>query len=381
MPDLCDQVVAEIPSVQGPDALIEAQRRVLEAADGRPVALAGERVTSAAWFAALRFLTAVVRSAATDSHLAVLPSGLAAPFASRLAERRARGAGGGQLTTGPVDALEAGAVLLLVDGVVGAPDREEASEKLRPWIEALMAQTRAKRYPDPVRKIPRPAVLAELVASVTPRTRRVLDAAPVQHAGSAALEPRHVPHLMVSHDYDELVAPLLPGVNRQAARRLSALALARLGRRCTWLEAGDVIGMDRLLAKRASSGFSSRVADPDGFWAAVGEAAARMRERGLVDYARRREALADLRTVPRVVMFAASRPAGVKVTTERCRYGAVWLWTELTSGDVREAPAYAGAWHLPATGHGWWQYRRKVEAKISDALLEWGLGLVDDREE
>jgi hypothetical protein len=61
-----------------------------------------------------------------------------------------------------------------------------------------------------------------------------------------------------------------------------------------------------------------------------------------VDYAERRRALADLRSWSEEDCLAICVEAGLPrfVHPRRCRNVATWVWSELTSGDYRRAPAF-----------------------------------------
>jgi len=127
------------------------------------------------------------------------------------------------------------------------------------------------------------------------------------------------------------------------------------------------------------------VTGPEQLWRGVAAVAERLRQRGPVDYRARRQALSGLVTIPVGVLSTAYRRHGQSAPTNprlgSCAAG--WLWTQLTSGSLRDAPALAPAsWpDTPAT------VRRKTVRRLVAALpppvaaelLAWGHSLLDRR--
>ncbi|MEV7394799.1 TniQ family protein [Streptomyces sp. NPDC091215] len=373
---LCRQPLAEIPVRVVPESLVDLQRRVLAVADGAPARIAGERVGGADWFAALRYLTALARLAATGEDVAGLPGFAAEAFVEDQRRRagRPRGGGGTQLVTMPVSAAQALAALALADRVLGA-SRTDAAGPLASWIRRATAQRRAVGGGDPLRHLPRPAVVARMTAAVTPRPSRVAGALPTAEAPT--LEVCHIPHLADPGDYRELMARHLLGTAEVSGRRLTALALARLAGAGSWREAAAALEMDACRAARAANTLVQRIADPDAFWTDARTVIDRLHKQGLVNYAARRAAFGDLREIPHRALTPIFHPLGRDVTWQRQRHAAAWVWQYFTAGDVREAPAYALGWEDGTTTssvrEGWRRFHTNLPAQAEQALAAWGM--------
>ncbi|MFI9077573.1 hypothetical protein ACIGW8_13970 [Streptomyces sioyaensis] len=356
---------------------MDLQCRVLAVADGSSARLAGESVSGADWFAALRLLTAMARLAAGDDDLAELPGFVAEAFRQDRQRRasRPRGGGGSQLGAMPATAAQALAALALAAPVLDASSEREGAHQLGPWTQCLTAQRRAAGGSDPLRHLLRPAVLERMITAVSPRTSRVAGA--LKAVESPVLELRLIPHLADRGDYRALIDVHLPGTAEVSGRRLTALALGRLAGADSWAEAAAVLGMDSRKAARVANTLVQRIADPDAFWAAVRRAAERMRERGFADYAARRTALADLREISHRALVPIFRPLGRDVTWQRQRHAAAWVWQHFTSGDVREAPAYALGWEdgtsTASIREGWRRFHTRLPAPAAAALTTWGM--------
>ncbi|MGW1917137.1 TniQ family protein [Streptomyces sp. NPDC002076] len=373
---LCRQVLADIPAPAVPEAWADLQRRVLAVAEGAPVRIQGEPVSGADWFAALRYLTALSRLAATGEDVADLPDFAAEAFVvdQRRRAARPRGGGGTRLTAMPASAAQALAALALADRVLSAAHTDTAGP-LASWIQRATAQRRALGGGDPLRHLPRPAVVARMTAVVTPRPSRVAGALPT--AQGPALEVRHIPHLADPGDYRELMARHLLGTAEVSGRRLTALALARLAGAGSWREAAAVLEMDACRAARAANTLVQRIVNPDAFWTDARTVIDRLRKRGLVDYAARRAAFGDLREIPHRALTPIFRPLGRDVTWQRQRHAAAWVWQHFTAGDVREAPAYVLGWEDGTTAasvrEGWRRFHTNLPAQAEQALVAWGM--------
>ncbi|MET8209573.1 TniQ family protein [Streptomyces sp. NPDC005373] len=136
---LCRQPLASIPTRAVPEGMVELQCRVLAVAHGSRACVVGEPVCGVDWFAALRYLTAMARLAATGDEIEGLPAFAAEAF-TRDRQRRATrplGGGGSQLGAMPETAAHALAVLVLVDRVLTAPSVDEGAHQLAPWAQRL----------------------------------------------------------------------------------------------------------------------------------------------------------------------------------------------------------------------------------------------------
>lgn len=373
---LCCQPLTAIPTTTVPDPLVALQRHALDVAEGLPARLAGEPVSGADWFAALRFLTAMARLSADNDDFGGLPGFAAEAFlqGQQLREAKQRGGSGSQLGAMPATATQALASLTLASRVLQAPDEDAGAGRLALWAQRAAARRRAAGGGDPLRHLTRPAVLDRMAAAVSPRPSRVAGALSV-------VEPRlldswNIPHLADPAAYRAVIAVHLPGTAEVSGRRLTALALARLAGAPSWAGAATALDMDARKAARAANTLVQRIEDPDAFWTAVRTTAQRMRERGVSDYAARRAALADLREIPHRDLVPVFHPLGRDVTWQRQRHAAAWVWQHLTGGDVHEAPAYALGWEDGTTTgsirEGWRRFHTSLPTPAAAALTAWG---------
>ncbi|GAA2138488.1 hypothetical protein GCM10009760_19860 [Kitasatospora kazusensis] len=381
----CGQVLAEIPTVAVPGVLVDAQRLVLSVANGGRAPLVGEPVTPAVWFEGLRWLVALVRAA--GDQVGPLPVGMppvaAAALMDGARERAQTPVGvGARVRHGPVSAAEAAGLLAVVAPVLTAPDSDAAGPLLAGWLEGAAGVRRARTGSNPLRGLACPPVLDAVARRVGPRASRVAGALPavVPGPGGGPVVPGWaVPQLIDPVDYRELIAAHLPGTAELSGRRLAGLALARLAGAGSWRGAAVLLGMDAAWAARVSNTLVQRIGDVPGFWSAVDAVAVRMAGRGLVDFARRREVLADLREVPHDVLYEVCHPAGRPVTWQRCRHAAAWVWQHFTGGDPREAPAYGVPWPgvtAESQREGWRKFRASLLPLIEPELSAWGVGLL-----
>lgn len=370
---LCSRRLFTLATVTVPSELAALQQRVLDIANGSPVRLAGSPVTQAEFFAALRFLTGVVRLVATAEETAscpTLPSAAAAVFTADQHEgQRARAGGTGNwLQACPPSAAHAAAVLALSAPVLFASGRRTFQDRLTKWMDRTAAIRRLPGEGDPLRPLPRPACLEPFLHA----------------AGVLASRPRakplftadHLPHLVDAGDYTDLIAKHLPHTAEVGGRRLAALALARHAGAAGWLDAAIALGMNPVTAARVTNTLEPRISDVSAFWGDIEQLGTRIVERGLTDYADRRRALSDLTILPHTVLSSLCQPLRYSVTVPRRRHSAAWIWQHFTGGDLYDAPAYAPAlWAPTAMAHvreGGRRFATWLPAPLARALTAYG---------
>ncbi|MET8209562.1 TniQ family protein [Streptomyces sp. NPDC005373] len=376
-PILCRQRLADIPTQAVPAALVTLQQRALAIADGDAAQLAGRPASCAEWFAAVRFIAAVVRLVVHDDELAFLPTAAAEALAevrdARHArrERYARG-GVSDPGAGPATAAEAAAVLALAAPVVDAPDRTSGPQHLAAWA-ARLAEDRVIRYHrfDPLRHLQRPLVMDEMMAVTVPPIRRRpgVNRTPA----STRLEFRHIPQRIGVEDFDEFMAVHLPGVHATNGRHIAALAVARLAGAQSWAQASQALGVPA--ASRTTYRRIEERTEREVFWEAVRALAERMKTRGPIDYEARRTALSSLREVPSRVLLPILQSAGQRLTWKRQRHAAAWLWEHLTGGQAKDAPIYAEGWDgakEASVTFARGRFHAELPQEAGDALLAWG---------
>ncbi|WP_199514916.1 TniQ family protein [Nucisporomicrobium flavum] len=333
----CPALVDKTPAVAVPELVVLAQQTFLDLASGTSQGWSGQSVPTRFWATAMRWLTALVRFTTTpeDVH-ALVPtmSQVSQAFADEQTARANAPAGmSARLTTMPATAAAAVAILVSVHEVLCAANPDAAREALAPLTYRWVRRRRQIRH-DPLRGVPCPQAIAAAVRPVTPGASRIAGAVP---ATTAPFTYRNIPHLISAEDYQELLAAQLPGVAARLGRQLGAVAIARLCGARSWMHAGSAIEADPSITARLADRAVRRVADPNAFWAAIEQIAARMASRELIDYAARRSALNEQFKVPHTVVALVGPPP---VTLPRRVHAAAWVWQHLTGGDAGQAPAY-----------------------------------------
>jgi hypothetical protein len=82
------------------------------------------------------------------------------------------------------------------------------------------------------------------------------------------------------------------------------------------------------------------VVDPRNFWLAVAALAARLQQRGPIDYGHRRQVLSTLTSIDAAVWGPVFARHGVRLMPATCRAAAVLLWTALTCGELTDGPRW-----------------------------------------
>ncbi len=391
----CGFPLSELPRTQVSRFLIDAQVAYLDAAAGQPPGIAGHRVGAVEWFTAFKAVAAMVRCAIPTTRIPVeaeVPASVSEVFALEVAYRQPGRCGRpGALRAMPRSAAQTLALLAFTGSVLSATDEAALAETIAPLAHAVAVRRRQTGH-DPLKTLPIPALLRRAVLSVsppTPTTRLSRHLAPFATATNGlfarALEFRYLPQLVAEDDYLDLIAVALPGAVPAGGRRFAALALARLCGAMSWRDAARALDLEVPRSQSIACRMACFVTGPEQLWRGVAAVAERLRQRGPVDYRARRQALSGLVTIPVGVLSTAYRRHGQSAPTNprlgSCAAG--WLWTQLTSGSLRDAPALAPAsWpDTPAT------VRRKTVRRLVAALpppvaaelLAWGHSLLDRR--
>lgn len=340
----CQQPIADLETRKVSPALVRAQVEALKVAAGTHATIAGVVVMPHEWFAAVKFLAALMRYSGTAFEL---PSNadprdgadMAAVVDDYNATRSRTRLQSGSLRAIPRTASVAAGVLIAASYALTTEDPEMSAEVLRPAVRAAAALRRNRRSINVMGRIPAPPPLASICSHLDTPGARVAGRITVP-IGSGGLLFCHVPHLLDDTDYHLLIPPHLPHTAPISGRRFSALALARLIGARSWPDAAAQLDMNRLYAQRVSDTLVRRIQDPDAFWEVIGAVYQLMSQRPRIDYRHRRRALEVLYTIPAELMREACNGTEVLITEPRCTHAATWVWQQLTQGDMREAPAY-----------------------------------------
>ncbi|MDL4813146.1 TniQ family protein [Actinomadura opuntiae] len=161
----CLRPYGVLPATTVPETMVQAQRAVLEAARGAPRPIAGGPVDAMGWFAALRFLTVLVRFALAPDPGRHPVIGAVPQIAEALSEDQRRQAkpgpqGGGGKRRMPATAPLAAALLIASHPVLAAPDLESCRHALDPLVSAAARRSRSRHH-NLLRALPVPGPLAD----------------------------------------------------------------------------------------------------------------------------------------------------------------------------------------------------------------------------
>jgi hypothetical protein len=343
-------------------------------------------VTARTWFAFLRFVTGLVRLAATAelvSSCPEVPTAVVDAYVADCAGRAGARGSNAALRAMPATAPLAAAMLAVAAPILFASGRDECVVALAPLVRAVTVSQRPRRLAvyHQLRRAGLPGPLTGLLEEVMPRPPRVHGARVRQRARENGVrwEIRHLPHLVEADGYRNLVAAHLSSTGERIGRRIAALALARLAGAESWRHAAAAMGMAPLWLDIK---VGCRVLDSGGFWASVTEIGERMASQGLVDYAARRQAMATLLEVPYRILKPTYRPRHIAVTEAKCRYAAVWVWITFTGGDFWDAPGLTGPAGEPGgseTRYAYRQFVSRMPADLAGVLHAWGAEYLRDR--
>lgn len=343
----CRLDVSAVAAPPAPEGLVAAQQRLLEFAAGASGRVGGREVTAREFFAALRLVAVLVRLGQPRT-LEVFAPAPAQVHPAMRAEGQVRSLSRGGPTTSakvPASAWAAAGLAAVCLPVLEASSEVELAERLGAVVAAAGVGRWGSRL-DNVRSGTEPEVLTWAIRQVRfpPASKMVRWARP--RAGWA-LEARHLPRLPPRESFRELIAPLMPvGAGPLRWQRFTAIAAARRALELrTWAQAGAVCGLDGGLAVATAGHCGGALRDRRVFWDAIDTLLDRLVAAGPVDFAARREHLADLRTIPEPAWRAILRGSGMAVTPRRACNAAAWLWAELTCGCWRDAPAAVNPTH------------------------------------
>ncbi|WP_165610343.1 TniQ family protein [Nocardia salmonicida] len=373
---VCEQSIGSIDTDPVSVRVAEVQQHVLRVADGASTPIVGTHFHSGDWFAALKFLAAMIRFArhpVITSRTTRQETRWATALSTQFADRASQGRRNpGDLRAMPDSPARAAAILLAADIVLGADSPEGCAAAIAELVAAADRRRRELRGHNPLAAMPVAAPLAAVLATLKPRGQHRICSAIPADVRPSGLSAHNVPQLFDAGDYAELLAPHLPGTAESTGRRFAAMAAVRLLGAHSWAHAGHLLEMDPGTAFRIGDVVVRRIGDPDQFWADLDIAVYRVADRERIDYRDRRRRLADLYDVP-AIAIRAERGRDFPVTVARCRHGAGWAWARLTGGYVDDAPAYTRAWDIDieSVREGARRFARALPDTLAEQLLAW----------
>jgi hypothetical protein len=387
--DVCGFSLTGLPAREAPVALLKIQDLYLRAAAGETLHLAGQEVTATEWLAELIGLAALARLAGPQAlpNTDALPEAAVRTWRNDHAEAERLGRFW-RWRTCPNSAELAAALMQAIGPVFWTESEQDFRQKVAWLITAIQSRHAPDGSgPSEPRRIP-PFTRRAFMTSNRPWGAKVVLGKilhPEPRLQRQGMRAGHIPVYPNRDDILDLVTPHLvpswesePGGRSQ--RRFAAQALMMMvAGPCTWRDTADLLGLPPL-ASASNPLKTFRVPDPLAFREAISALGQRLVDRGLIDYAARRNALADLIAIPPEAW--ATRPgAGNYSSRWTPRFAAAWVWAELTGGHADESPAFAALSnseiYRPSTKYNWW--KKTQPAVRLDWLRDWAMRYLRDR--
>ncbi|MFP5317960.1 MAG: TniQ family protein [Acidimicrobiia bacterium] len=373
----CGQPLPAIETVQlePRSPLLAAQQVLIDLLDGRPQVIDGEENAAPEYLQELRALATLLLWTGRTEHYAEMPApipvALERDFTGVVNNRRWLR----DLGTRSDRVHRAAGVLTAAVSLFGAPQPETLAERLEPLLRLAEKAGRGRRYPSElrVRLPPSRLVDAALQVAEAGTFRSPWRTTTARHAAirSRRRPPRieQVPQLFWLDLYQALFKGLVTELRDDPFRRFCSLTLAKLAGDVTWAAARAHLDLEVRGTKGQigwARGDLRQLGNTDVFLSRIVHVADALGAADhRVDYAERRQALADLRSWPEDDCLAIVVEAGLPrfVHPRRCRNVATWLWCELTSGDYRRAPAFRDGF-TNADQNSYMKFRRDIVPRL-----------------
>ncbi|MCK9519242.1 MAG: TniQ family protein [Dehalococcoidia bacterium] len=405
----CDHDITTVDTLRlDPDSEILAAQAWIDAALGaRYAVIGGERVPALEFFRVLRGFSALMLYAATPSLVLDLVPGLPAELrrsfevdarerAARLdaarrdaelavaAGRRQKPGSQKETAFAPTDPHVMGVLVAACKAILDAPDVVGIAKRARPLLG--LAMERVGGGASYLNRLGLPPVFSQLhaLAFDAPRSHRFpRKRLTLGGIGSAfGFEARHVPAVYWAPEYFETFEPFFRELDvlEITARQTVSLMLAEMvvddERDAAFEAIGIGVESVRPGVRRATSLIRNQ-ANYDEFVEALHEEAKRISQAyEQVDYAARRARFSDFAAIPAQDWAFIAGHAGIGAGQDggRNHMAAAWVWTQLTQGDHRTAPALTAR---PGTLESIRQVYRSFLNGMGDDLLLVLWGYVD----
>lgn len=411
-PGICGHQLSKVPTLPlDPRSapILDAQRRLDEALEGKEQTVAGEKVSSLEYFRDLRSACAMILSFGTPEDLeGVMPQAREA-FALYVEEREALRrertalvAAGGDWRGGPYhkpymatpkSATLMAAIVPRAKKILDEPSLKDLANALEPFAVRLKGKHRdVRRETGIVRFSERLKEALETCWEPYSNTVNWLGMAHGERKlvapALARLEPDHVPQLLCKEAFDRLfIALFAPGIlSEEYARVFCSMSLVKLVGDHTWDEAGRELGMPEgrgMHIGNAGIALLNRTGNTDLFKSRLHNLARSLAQvPHPTDYGFRRRVLADLDDIDPTEWSRICRAAGMRRGRAGRRSGAAsaWLWCQMTGGLRRLAPWFQQNGDYAS----YLVYRRffgEALEKLKDDLLSYGEALLKHRPE
>lgn len=357
----CGHDLTSISTTAASFEKLQIQTLINERLSGKPLSILNSEISALQYFRDLRALCAFILYCAEADDLGDLPAPEKIAFTT-FTERRGRilvvrgesatprNSERMRLVWGPQETPELmGAIVQLATEILESTDDLVASALLRPLTERLIARTKDRweviRFFGFSNRL---RLLVEKNTALGSHFDRAIGyKAATSRENLLEFGPQHIPQLLWKDDFDQRFKVFFPDVRENSARRFCAMALVKWCGEHTWGQSA----LELELPVRAGVKMANQcitILGRTGLKEAFGEqlrlvATSISKRQEKTNYRRRRKMLSNFSDIPIKIWSEICCAAGIDVGQpgRRSRYAAVWLWTELTSGDWRLAPGLA----------------------------------------
>ena len=370
-PGICGHPLTQVPALLLQDRtsspILDAQRRLDRALEGKEQIVGGEEVSSMEYFHDLRSACAMILSLGTPEDLQDVTPQVREAFAQYVEYREAlrdeRGdlvAAGGHwrggphhkpYTATPQSAALMAAIVPRAITILDAPSTEDLAGSLEPFVLRLRERNKNVRREMGIFMFSERlegAFESYQEPYLTTVGRLGLSRGKAKPVGPtlAGLIPDHIPQLLWKDTFDKLFAELFVyGIlSEEYARIFCSMSLVKLVGDHTWDGSGLELGLPEGIGRNiANAGIVilNENSNTDLFKSRLyGLAEQLAQESYLTDYGFRRRVLADLDDIDSTEWSRICKSAGIRRGRLGRRSGAAsaWLWCQLTEGHRRLAP-------------------------------------------
>lgn len=367
----CTAQIDQNMVITAPAELVRLQHQLLSIANGASARIAKRTVSANTWFRSLYATTQLVRNVITTGDADLVCDPLRAALTGFCERRDNSTINAPMFSSAPREVMLSATVLTLADRILSNP---QALDLLAtPFGETLRNTHRVRRnacilHPD------LPIELTQVLKEVRRRSRRF-----VGLIESASVRPETVPQLLPLEHYKE-IENMIPGTYVPKARLFGAMAVLRASGFRSWGKAAEYLGVPARTGSSFADRCSRRIVNPDEFWSLVAAIAENLRTAD-INYQLRRAQLQDFeigRETWATLCEVAGVPSGRRGSTRHAWAGA-WVWSELTSGDVRFSPAVnARPGDRETALEMCRRFRLWLPQELADLLIELGMRRISD---
>lgn len=391
----CNYDLTTIPTITASSEALNLQRTLNKYLEGGAITILGNAVSPLDYFHNLRAMCALILRCADPKDFPYLPAPEAVALYACCNERNRTIAARKGLTakrqdkrmkpynTCPVIPELIAAIVRIAIPILAA-DAPQMSVLLHPITERCRTTSGANRwrfvklgFSDPVAKL-----LAKNMEVNSTFDRAFGRSSVATREAQFSLQPQNIPALLWEDEFRRNFSIFFPTVQEDKARCFCSLALVKLCGNYTWRQSAGQLGLTvqegKIPVYRCTVELQKTKAR-NAFGLALHELAKRLSDAPKkIDYAARREVLANLKFIPleRWAEICQASDISPGVFVSRRKNAAVWLWAELTGGDWRLSPGIADTKHTKAARNAYHQVRKTIIPAVAARLRAYGSELL-----